>query len=205
MRPWLLHLPSWRATAPLGRALLVLGALLITVAVGTARTAWQTGITVHREASSTVAPATAALDAGGCPAVTSCALRNGVPAVTRAALSYAFPHAATVLADSTVGSATGRLYRLRLVATVGTGATLELSAQCVPGVPSTDHEYETTSAQQRSDLAGNQIEIMTLRRILVPAGPGCGLSLQLSAPGDGTGYLAAFEALAHDHGAQVQP
>ncbi|HTZ45682.1 MAG TPA: hypothetical protein VMB79_17615 [Jatrophihabitans sp.] len=198
-------LPSWSATTPAGRVLLAAGAALAVLSAGAVSAAVRTPPAVHRHQVTALAPPAPALDAAGCPATGGCRLRAELPAGLLAAVRRAFPAAGVQSADSTVDATTGAVYQARATLAVGTAAGLLLTAQCVPGVSTRDPESRSTSADQRSDLAGNQLALYTRIVQQVPGAPGCALRLELTAPGLATGYLAGLAALAHDPAAQVRP
>lgn len=199
-----LRLPSWSATAPAGRGLLVVAAVLGVVAAGAGSVAVRTPPTRLTRIIAADVPATPALDAAGCPPGARCLVRDRLPDHVRQAIQRGFPAGRLLWQSSTVDAGTGQLYQAQAAASLGPGASLVLTTQCVPGSAVQGADVATSSARQRSDLAGNQIALATLRFQRVAGAPGCQLEVVLTALGDGSGYLAGLVRLSHDPAAQVR-
>lgn len=199
-----IRLPSWSATTPVGRLLLVVAAVLGVLAVGATSVAVRTPPTRLTRVIAADPPVVAALDAAGCPATVRCLVRDGLPVHVRQAIRHGFPASRLLWQSSTVDAGTGELYQAQAAATLGPGASLLLTAQCLPGSAARDSAVDSTSASQHPDLAGNQLTVATLRFRRVAGAPGCRLDMVLTAQGDGGGYLAGFVRLSHDPAAQVR-
>lgn len=198
------RLPSWSATSLAGRSLLVLAGVLAVFATGAISAALRTPPTRLIKTVRAEAPSTAALDAAGCPAGIRCLLEPRLPARLLTAIRLRFPGSAPPLwQSSTLDPGTGVVYQAQAAVIPGPGASLLVTARCLPGSTVRDGAAIDTSAQQRSDLAGNQVSVLTLRHQRVAGAPGCELELLLAAPGDGAGYLDALDRLAHDPTAQL--
>jgi len=198
-------LPSWTATAPAGRVLLAGAAVAAVLAAGSLSAALRTRPTVVRSVVVADAPPVRALDAAGCPSGVRCAFRPSLPAGVQAALDRHFPHAVAQWRSSTLDAATGTVYQARAAVQPGPGAALLLTARCLPGGTEREPARDQTSAQQRSDLAGNQLALVTRHSRQVAGAPGCAVTVELTAPGLGSGYTAALAALTADPEAQLRP
>jgi len=199
-----LRLPSWPATARVGRLLLVVAGVLAVLAIGAFSVALRTPPMRLIRTVQVGAPNTPALDAAGCPPSARCVLRAELPAHIRNAIRRGFPAVSLLWQSSTVDAGTGAVYLAQAVATPGRGATLLLTAQCVPGSTDRDEEQSHTAADQRSDLAGNEVAVLSLRQLQVPGASGCRLDVVLTAPGEGTEYADGLARLGHDPAAQVR-
>lgn len=197
------RLPSWSATSPAGRLLLAIAAVLAVLAAGAFGTALRTPPTRLVHTVRADAPKAAALDAAGCPLNVICMVRPELPAHIRDALEQAFPAGTLRWQSSTVDADTGEVYQALAAVRLGPAASLLVTAGCLPGSAARDGEAEHTSADQRSDLAGNQLALFTLRQWRVPGAPGCQLEALLSAP-EGDDYRNGLDQFAHDPAAQVR-
>ncbi|HEU5268482.1 MAG TPA: hypothetical protein VFU36_01070, partial [Jatrophihabitans sp.] len=128
-----IRLPSWSATTPAGRLLLVVAAVLGVLAVGATSVALRTPPTRLTRVIAADPPVVAALDAAGCPTAARCLVRDGLPAHIRQAIQHGFPASRLLWQSSTVDAGTGELYQVQAAASLGPGADLLLTAQCVPG------------------------------------------------------------------------
>jgi hypothetical protein len=198
-----IRLPSWSATSPAGRVLLAVAALLTVAAAGAISVALRTPPTRVTHIIAANAPPTAALDAAGCPPAVHCLVRDGLPDHILLAIRRAFPAGRLLWQSSTVDAGSAEVYQAQAAAALGPGASLVLTAQCLPGSATRDPDLEDTSADQRSDLAGNQVALVTLRHRRVGGAPGCQLEMVLAAPDQGSNYLAGFSTLGQDPAAQV--
>jgi hypothetical protein len=198
-----IRLPSWSATSPAGRLLLVVAATLVVVAIGAVTVALRTPPTRLTRTIAAVAPPTVAPDAAGCPPAARCLVRGGLPEHILLAIRRAFPAGRLLWQSSTVDAGSDQVYQAQAAATLGPGASLMLTAQCVPGSTSRDPDVEVTSAAQHPDLAGNQVLVVTLRHRRVGGAPGCQMEMVLAAPKEGEGYLDGFRRLSRDPAAQV--
>ncbi len=199
-----IRLPSWSATTAVGRLLLAAAAVFAVLGVGAVSVALRTPPTRLTHAIAAVAPPTAALDAAGCPTDARCVVRGGLPDHILQAIRRAFPAGRLLWQSSTVDAGSAEVYEAQAAATLGPDASLLLTAQCLPGSAAREPDFEDTSADQRSDLAGNQVALVTLRHRRVGGAPGCQLEMVLAAPGQGDGYLDGFHRLARDPAAQVR-
>ena len=199
-----IRLPSWSATSPAGRLLLAVAAVLAILALGATSVALRTPPTRITRTIAAEAPAVRALDAAGCPPAVRCVVRDELPDHIRQAIRRGFPAGRLLWQSSTVAAGTAQLYQAQAAVALGADADLLLTAQCVPGSTVREADLDTTSARQRSDLAGNQVALVTIQFRRVAGAPGCQLELVLTAPGEGTGYLASLGRLSHDPAAQVQ-
>ena len=195
--------PSWSATSPAGRLLLAIAAVLAVLATGAFATALRMPPTRLVHTVRAEAPKAAVLDAAGCPVGTSCLVRPVLPGHIRDALDRAFPAGVLRWQSSTVNAGTGEVYQALASVSLGRGADLLVTASCLPGTPARVGVVERASADQRSDLAGNQLALFTLRQWRVPGAPGCQLDALLSAPAQ-DGYRDGLDRFAHDPAAQVR-
>jgi hypothetical protein len=198
-----IRLPSWSATSPAGRLLLAVAAALALLGTGAVSVALRTPPTRITHTIAAIAPPAAALDAAGCPPAAHCLVRSGLPDHILLAIRHAFPAGRLLWQSSTVDAGSAQVYQAQAAATLGPGASLVLTAQCLPGSATRDPDVEDTSAGQRSDLAGNHIALVTLRHRRVGGAPGCQLEMVLAAPEQGSEYLAGFGTLGRDPAAQV--
>jgi hypothetical protein len=198
------RLPSWSATSRAGRLLLAVAGVLAVFAAGAISVAFRTPPTRLTHTVRAEAPSTDALDAAGCPIDARCVVGGTLPGHILDAIRRRFPASVPLWQSTTADADTGTLYQAQAAVTPGRGASLLVTARCLPGSTAQDPDALDTSAQQRSDLAGNQLALLTLRHQRVAGAPGCDLELVLAAPGDGGGYLAALDRLAHDPAAQVR-
>lgn len=195
--------PSWSATSPAGRLLLALAGAFALLAAGASSVALRTPPTRVTHTIAVQAPPTAALDAAGCPPAAHCLVRSGLPDHILLAIRHAFPATELLWQSSTVDARSAELYQAQAAAAIGPGASLVLTAQCLPGSAARSAPVRTSAARQRSDLAGNQLALVTLQFRRVPGAPGCQLEVLLTAPGEGAGYLAGLGRLSNDPAAQV--
>jgi hypothetical protein len=198
------RLPSWSATSRAGRLLLAVAAVLAVLATGAFTVALRTPPTRLTHTVRAEAPSTTALDAAGCPTTVRCLVRAELPGHISDAIQRGFPRSVTLWQSSTVDADTGEVYQAQAAVEPGPTASLILTAQCLPGSTIRDGEVGETSADQRSDLAGNQVALLTLRHQRVAGAPGCLLDLVLATPGEGDGYLSGLRSLVHDPTAQVR-
>ncbi len=198
------RLPSWSATSPAGRLLLAIAAVLAVLAAGAFAVALRIPPTRVVHTARADAPSTAAQDAGGCPVGVSCGVRSELPGHIREAIGRAFPTGRLLWQSSTVDAGTGELYQAQAAVVIGSAVSLLVTAGCLPGSTARDAAVEQTSADQRSDLAGNQVALLTLRHWRVPGALGCQLDVLLSAPDDGEFFRPNLDRFAHDPAAQVR-
>jgi hypothetical protein len=198
------RLPNWSATSRAGRLLLAVAGVLAVFAAGAISVAFRTPPTRLTRIVRAEAPSTAALDAAGCPSEVRCVVDSTLPGHILDAIRRRFPDSVPLWKSSTTDADTGALYQAQAAVIPGRGASLLLTARCLPGSTARDPDALDTSAQQRSDLAGNQLALLTLRHQRVAGAPGCDLELVLAAPADGGDYLDALDRLAHDPAAQVR-
>ncbi len=149
-------------------------------------------------------PAGTPLDAAGCPVTARCTVRPSLPAATRAAIARSLPGSRLSWQSVTADAATGMPYRYSALVSIAAGAELMFTAQCVPGSSALVSEHQRTSAQQRSDLAGNQIVLVLVRELVVPGAAGCSAALRLDTEGGSARYLPAVRQLAHSPDVQVR-
>jgi hypothetical protein len=198
------RLPSWSATSRAGRVLLAVAGVLAVFAAGAISVALRTPPIRLTHTIAATAPPTGALDAAGCPPTARCLVRDGLPDHILLAIQRAFPAARLIWQSSTVDAGDDEVYQAQAAATLGPGASLVLTAQCLPGSATRDPDVEDTSADQRSDLAGNHVALSTVRHRRVGGAPGCQLEMVLAAPKQGEPYLAGFRLLGRDPAAQVR-
>jgi hypothetical protein len=198
------RLPSWSATSRAGRVLLAVAGVLAVFATGATSVALRTPPTRLTRTIAAPAPPTAALDAAGCPPAARCLVRSRLPNHILLAIRRAFPAGRLLWQSSTVDAGDEQVYQAQAAAALGPGASLVLTAQCLPGSASRDPDVEDTSADQHSDLAGNQVAVVTLRHRRVGGALGCQLEMVLTAPDQGESYLNGFGRLGRDPAAQVR-
>jgi hypothetical protein len=200
--------PSFAATSAAGRLLLVLAALLAAVAV----VAFSSGLRTQPERHSRVLTrppdVVVGQDAAGCPNSGDCTVGSGVPATLLDAVRQRFPKAVVQWqSSSTTTDPDGNQAPQRLIALFlldGRSDTLFVNAECQPGSSRLTDRRESSSAQQRSDLAGNQISLLTIREIVVSGPPGCSSDLILDAIGDGSQYESGMQSLSADSAIQAR-
>ena len=190
--------PSLAATTRPGKLLVAVAAGLVLVAAVAVSSGLRTQ-PVHRirlvaQPPDQVVP----LDPTGCPIGARCTVRPTAPEDVTVAVRRAFPAAAVQWQTSTVDG-DGRVGRVfALYALNGDRDSLMVSAECQSGPTRVDPRREMTTAQQRSDLAGNQIPELTVREIVAPGPAGCTADLVVTAVGDATGYDAGLRTLSAD-------
>ncbi len=196
--------PSLRATSKAGRGLLVVAAVLTLAAA----VAFSSGLRTRPERRVQVrtrpADVVVAQDAVGCPVTTDCRLTTGIPDTMIEAVRRQFPHAVVQWHSATSNRADGPQ---RLIALFGLGPssdTLFVNAECQPGSSNLADRRESSSAEQRSDLAGNQISLLSIREIVVSGAPGCTTDLIINAVGDGARYESGLRSLSADPAVQVR-
>lgn len=192
------------ATSIPGRVLLVLAAVLALVAVVAVSSGLRTQ-PEHRVRIVNLPPdRLVALDAAGCPVDAHCQVRGQVPDAVTEAVRRWFPRAEPQWRSSTAGQS-GSVFRITAQYLLnGDADTLLLNAECESGSSQAGRRRESSSAQQRSDLAGNQVAELTVREIIVPGAPGCSADLIIDVVGDGSAYDDGLQALSRDPAIQVR-
>ncbi|HEX2903708.1 MAG TPA: hypothetical protein VHO01_09660 [Jatrophihabitans sp.] len=187
-----------------GRLLLALAAALALVAVVAVSTGLRTR-PAHRVLTMRLAPdRPTALDPAGCPVDIACQLRAEVPAALTRAVQQAFPRARLQWRSSTE-SGPGQVWRITAQFLLnGDQDSLLVNAECQPDASQRIARRESSSAQQRSDLAGNQVSELAVHEVVAPGAPGCSSDLIVSAVGDGAGYDAGLQRLSADPAVQVR-
>ncbi len=154
-----------------------------------------------------VAPATAppaTVDALGCPVTATCSTAATIDAVLRTAMTRDFRDFGAVRVRSgtvTTDSATGRRYRVTILATVS-GISLAVTSQCVPHGQAAPTRF-FTAAVSAVDLAGNNLINSRRLTVVQPGRTGCSLAIEIDSPGSGFDFLGSAELLASDRTSQV--
>lgn len=196
--------PSVAATTSVGRLLLSVAAVLAVIAV----VAVSSGLRTHPEHRTRVIhlppDRITPLDAAGCPVGSRCQVRSDEPTALSAAVRQNFPRAQLQWHSTTsvIGGAVSRITAQYLLN--GDQDSLLVNAECEPGAAQPSQRRESNSAQQRSDLAGNQISELAVHEIVSPGAAGCTADLILSAIGDGFHYNDGLQALSRDPAIQVR-
>jgi hypothetical protein len=147
-------------------------------------------------------PAAVTVDAVGCPTSARCGVQPVASPALLAALTSQFAPVKVLAQNRTVDEDSGRIYRNTVVAVSGSGNTVSVQAQCVPGAPAT-RDYELRTSRSHSDLAGDSVvdaEILTT--VVAGRSGGCSLAVQLESAASDAEQRAAL-ALAHDQTAQL--
>jgi hypothetical protein len=196
--------PSWVATEPRGRRLLGVTAVLVAVSILVIVQAARLNRT--QELRRITGPLVVSVDAAGCPVGVACGSSSNPPPALLAAVLRHLP-ASRIDSVSTISdSATGRPYRVSLIASEPGGASLSLIAQRLPGSPVNDPPYLNSSDRSHSDLAGNVVVDAHLLRAVVPGQPGCSVGLTLTYhSAEQTSLDRAVTELARDPAMQLSP
>jgi len=185
----------WRQRLASGRAWFGLAAGLALLAVIALSTGLRSHPTHRVRLVDLPAQHIVPLDPAGCPEHVRCRATGAVPAEATRAVIRHFP-AARAQWQVTTSAASGQVFRQQAVYLLGPGDTLLVNSECEPGGTRPGVRRSSSSAQQRSDLAGNQIALISLYEIVVPGRPGCSTELLLTVAGDGLAEHPKLLALA---------
>jgi len=196
--------PSFGATSLPGRVLLVATVILALIAGVAVSSGLRTK--PERKVRTIVRPpdVIVAQDAIGCPVSTDCEVTAGIPESMTQAVQQRFPKASPQWRSTTSNRADGPQRMFALFTLDGRADTLMVNAECQPGSSNLADQRESSSADQRSDLAGNQISLLSVREIVVSGAPGCTTDLIINAIGDGDRYESGLRSLAADPAMQVR-
>lgn len=195
--------PSWSATSWFGRAFLVAACLLLAGAVLVFLQARR--LTPSYRVRAVRGPQAVSVDAAGCPVGATCRPVAGAPPAMLAAIRRAFPTSKLASSTGVFDAATGKAFRVQVVAELPGAGVLTLTAQRLPGLAASDPPDFDRSDRSHVDLSGNVvIESQTVRSV-VPGAPGCSLVVTVHYPGGGSPFDADEFRLANDPKAQLTP